>query len=60
MSPIKNIPTYCDKCGKRITDDTFAGGFKRGFKNMMFHIKCLDQVSRNKMILRLSRHKEKE
>jgi len=31
----------CSVCGKKIEDDAFVVGFKKGCVNMMFHKDCL-------------------
>ena len=38
----RGMKSICDRCKKPITDEYFIAGFKKGYKNMMFHESCMD------------------
>lgn len=39
----RGVKSICDICRNGITDDFFIGGFKTGFRNMLFHERCADE-----------------
>lgn len=46
-----NMKTICESCGEHIKDEKFIGGFKHGRHNMLFHLDCVPEEDRGKLVI---------